>query len=147
MFPPLVQFSWRRRKENSHLEALPPAGGEQIKLSGCTGTILPIDADALDTYKYFCSVRHEGGTVEAQTERVLPALPPSPSPSPSSSPSSSPSPSPPPSPSPSSSPPPPPSPPPAASVPSQYQVKLLCVLYTVLIVKSLVFCCGLCLSL
>ncbi|XP_042283708.1 uncharacterized protein LOC121908078 [Thunnus maccoyii] len=28
-------------------------------------------------------------------------------------------------------------------VPSQYQVKLLCVLYTVLIVKSLVYCCGL----
>ncbi|XP_067462949.1 immunoglobulin lambda-1 light chain-like [Thunnus thynnus] len=27
-------------------------------------------------------------------------------------------------------------------VPSQYQVKLLCVLYTVLIVKSLVYCCG-----
>ncbi|KAM9345039.1 uncharacterized protein ABDE67_013932 [Symphorus nematophorus] len=129
MFPPLVQFSWRRRKENGRLEALPPAGGEQLKLSGCTGTILPIDGDALDTYKYVCSVRHEGGTVEAQKEQVLPALPPSPSPSPSSSP------------------PPPPSPPPAASVPSQYRVKLLCVLYTVLIVKSLVFCCGLCLSL
>ncbi|XP_062286528.1 immunoglobulin lambda-1 light chain-like [Scomber scombrus] len=37
-------------------------------------------------------------------------------------------------------------PPPAAIppfVPSQYQVLLLCVLYTVLIVKSLVYCCGL----
>ncbi|KAM9344868.1 uncharacterized protein ABDE67_013931 [Symphorus nematophorus] len=147
MFPPLVQFSWQKQNENGRLEELPPAEGEQPKLTGCTAAILLINADALDKHKYVCSVRHEGGTVEAQKEQVLPALPPSPSPSPSSSPSSSPSPSPPPSPSPSSSPPPPPSPPPAASVPSQYQVKLLCVLYTVLIVKSLVFCCGLCLSL
>ncbi|XP_051268901.1 uncharacterized protein LOC127370657 isoform X5 [Dicentrarchus labrax] len=30
-----------------------------------------------------------------------------------------------------------------ASAPSQYQVKLLCLMYTVLIVKSLVYCCGL----
>ncbi|KAM9345299.1 uncharacterized protein ABDE67_014160 [Symphorus nematophorus] len=109
MFPPLVQFSWRRRKGNGSLEELPPAGGEQLKLSGCTGTILPIDGDALDTYKYVCSVQHEGGRVEAQTEQEVPAL--------------------------------------APSLRSQCRVKLLCVLYTVLIVKSLVFCCGLCLSL
>ncbi|KAM9345285.1 uncharacterized protein ABDE67_014147 isoform 1-T1 [Symphorus nematophorus] len=130
MFPPLVQFSWRRRKENGRLEALPPAGGEQLELreSGRTAAILLVDRDALDTYKYVCSVQHEGGRVEAQTEQEVPA--------------------------------------PAASCPperepadlaalqqadlsfqSQCRVKLLCVLYTVLIVKSLVFCCGLCLSL
>ncbi|KAM9344865.1 immunoglobulin lambda-1 light chain-like isoform 2-T2 [Symphorus nematophorus] len=111
MFPPLVRFSWRRRKGNGRLEALPPAGGEQLELreSGRTAAILLVDRDALYTYKYVCSVQHEGGRVEAQTEQEVPALP--------------------------------------ASVPSQYQVKLLCVLYTVLIVKSLVFCCGLCLSL
>ncbi|XP_073347461.1 immunoglobulin lambda-1 light chain-like [Pagrus major] len=124
MFPPLVRFSWNRRKENQ-MEWL-PAEGEQLELreSGRTAAILLVDGDALYTYKYRCSVQHEGGTVEAQTEQEVPA--------------------------------------PAASCPperepadlpalqqadlsfqSQCRVKLLCVLYTVLIVKSLVYCCGL----
>ncbi|XP_026230394.1 uncharacterized protein LOC113171870 [Anabas testudineus] len=109
MFPPLVQFSWKRRKENGRLEELPSAEGEQLELreSGHTASIRTVDRDALYTYKYSCHVKHEGGTVAAQTEQVVSALPPS------------------------------------ASVPSQYQVKLLCLLYTVLIVKSLVYCCGL----
>ncbi|KAM9349674.1 uncharacterized protein ABDE67_009381 [Symphorus nematophorus] len=112
MFPPLVQFSWRRRKDNGPLEELPPAEGEQLELreSGRTAAILLVDRDALDTYKYVCSVRHEGGRVEAQTEQEDPALQK-------------------------------PSPPP--SLQSECRVKLLCVLYSVLIVKSLVFCCGL----
>ncbi|XP_073347420.1 immunoglobulin lambda-1 light chain-like [Pagrus major] len=124
MFPPLVRFSWNRRKENE--EEWLPAEGEQLELreSGRTAAILLVDGDALYTYKYRCSVQHEGGTVEAQTEQEVPA--------------------------------------PAASCPperepadlpalqqadlsfqSQCRVKLLCVLYTVLIVKSLVYCCGL----
>ncbi|XP_073347369.1 immunoglobulin lambda-1 light chain-like [Pagrus major] len=124
MFPPLVRFSWNRRKENE--EEWLPAEGEQLELRqlGRTAAILLVDGDALYTYKYRCSVQHEGGTVEAQTEQEVPA--------------------------------------PAASCPperepadlpalqqtdlsfqSQCRVKLLCVLYTVLIVKSLVYCCGL----
>ncbi|XP_067460784.1 immunoglobulin lambda-1 light chain-like [Thunnus thynnus] len=107
MSPPLVQFSWKRQKKNGPLEDLPPAEGEQLELRepGRTVAIRVVDRDALYTYKYRCYVRHEGGTVEAQTEQEVSALPP--------------------------------------PVPSQYQVKLLCVLYTVLIVKSLVYCCGL----
>ncbi|XP_044225100.1 uncharacterized protein LOC122994463 isoform X2 [Thunnus albacares] len=107
MSPPLVQFSWKRQKKNGPLEDLPPAEGEQLELRepGRTVAIRVVDRDALYTYKYRCSVKHEGGTVEAQTEQEVSALPP--------------------------------------PVPSQYQVKLLCVLYTVLIVKSLVYCCGL----
>ncbi|XP_073347509.1 immunoglobulin lambda-1 light chain-like [Pagrus major] len=124
MSPPLVRFSWTRRKENE--EKWLPAEGEQLELreSGRTAAILLVDGDALYTYKYRCSVQHEGGTVEAQTEQEVPA--------------------------------------PAASCPperepadlpalqqadlsfqSQCRVKLLCVLYTMLIVKSLVYCCGL----
>ncbi|XP_042285201.1 immunoglobulin lambda-1 light chain-like [Thunnus maccoyii] len=126
MSPPLVQFSWKRQKKNGTLEDLPRDEGEQLELRepGRTVAILLLNQQENSTYKYRCSVKHEGGTVEAQTEQELPA--------------------------------------PAASCPperepadlpalqqadlsfqSQYQVKLLCVLYTVLIVKSLVYCCGL----
>ncbi|XP_044075701.1 protein TsetseEP-like isoform X2 [Siniperca chuatsi] len=204
MFPPLVQFSWKRRKENGPLEDLPPAEGEQLELreSGCTAAIRVIDQDALHTYKYRCYVQHEGGTVEAQTEQVisappvplptplqapppslprtpppapLPTSPPAPQPAPPPSlprtpppaplptpppslpqtpppappptlprtPPPAPLPAPPPSLTPIPPPSPPPAPPPAASVQSQCRLKLLCLLYTVLIVKSLVYCCGL----
>ncbi|XP_042285172.1 immunoglobulin lambda-1 light chain-like [Thunnus maccoyii] len=123
MSPPVVQFSWKRQKKNGTLEDLQPAEGEQLELRepGRTVAIRVVDRDALYTYKYRCYVKHEGETVEAQTEQeVASLLPPSPAPPAA-----------------------PPADPPAAPVPSQYQVKLLCVLYTVLIVKSLVYCCGL----
>ncbi|XP_039457617.1 immunoglobulin lambda-1 light chain-like isoform X2 [Oreochromis aureus] len=102
MFPPLVQFSWKRQKKNGgEAEELPPAEGEQLELreSGRTIAIRMVDGSDSDTYKYSCWVKHEGGTVEAQTQQV--------------------------------------------SFQSQCRVKLLCLLYTVLIVKSLVYCCGL----
>ncbi|KAL3989067.1 hypothetical protein ACER0C_013385 [Sarotherodon galilaeus] len=106
MFPPLVQFSWKRQKKNGgEPEELPPAEGEQLELreSGRTIAIRMVDRDDLFTYMYRCYVKHEGGTVEAPTQQEVSAW---------------------------------------------YQrflqwVKLLCLLYTVLIVKSLVYCCGL----
>ncbi|XP_034744316.1 immunoglobulin lambda-like polypeptide 5 isoform X3 [Etheostoma cragini] len=105
MFPPLVQFSWKRRREDGPLEEPPPAEGEQLEIreSGRTAAILMIHQKENSMYKYRCYVHHEGGTVEAQTEQEVSTLPPL----------------------------------------SQYQVKLFCLLYTQLIVKSLVFCCGL----
>ncbi|XP_047223768.1 uncharacterized protein LOC124869735 isoform X1 [Girardinichthys multiradiatus] len=124
MFPPLVQISWKRQKKDGDLEDLPPAEGEQLELreSGRTASILLVHRQENGSSKYSCSVQHEGGRVEAQTLQELPA--------------------------------------PAASCPperpdlaalqqadlsfqSQCRVKLLCLLYTVLIVKSLVYCCGL----
>ncbi|CAI5676826.1 unnamed protein product [Oreochromis niloticus] len=111
MFPPLVQFSWKRQKKNGgEPEELPPAEGEQLELreSGRTIAIRMGDRDVFDTYMYSCWVKHEGGTVEAQTQQEVPALPPN-----------------------------------VPSLPSIHEVKLLCLLYTVLIVKSLVYCCGL----
>ncbi|XP_050926192.1 immunoglobulin lambda-1 light chain [Lates calcarifer] len=105
MFPPLVQFSWKRPKEDGSLEELPSAEGEQLELreSGRTTSILLVHQPENSTYKYHCYVKHETGTVEAQIQRVVPLDPLQP----------------------------------------QCRVKLLCLLYTVLIVKSLVYGCGL----
>ncbi|XP_038156853.1 immunoglobulin lambda-1 light chain-like [Cyprinodon tularosa] len=123
MFPPEVKISWKRQKKDGDLEDLLPAEGEQLELRepGRTTSILLVDGDPVIPYKYHCSVQHEGGRVEAQTQQELPA--------------------------------------PAACPPerpdlaalqqadlsfqSQCRVKLLLLLYTVLIVKSLVYCCGL----
>ncbi|XP_071334076.1 immunoglobulin lambda-1 light chain-like [Trachinotus anak] len=105
MFPPRVQFSWKRQKEGGPLEELPPAEGEQLELteSGRSAAILLIHQPENSIYKYSCYVKHEGGTVEAPTQQVG-ALDP---------------------------------------LQPQCRVKLLCLLYTVLIVKSLVYCCEL----
>ncbi|XP_051268893.1 uncharacterized protein LOC127370657 isoform X4 [Dicentrarchus labrax] len=208
MFPPLVRFSWKRQKDNGPLEKVTSADKKQLKLreSGRTTSMLLIPQRESGTYKYYCSVQHEGGTVKAQIEQevstppppttspspptspptilipapptspppilipapptspppiLIPAPPTSPPPSLIPAPPTSPPPSlipapppslipaPPPSFPPSLIPAPPTSPPPLlipahpASAPSQYQVKLLCLMYTVLIVKSLVYCCGL----
>ncbi|XP_053185527.1 immunoglobulin kappa light chain-like [Scomber japonicus] len=126
MSPPLVQFSWKRQKKNGPLEDLTAAKFEQLELRepGRSASILLLHQQEDSTCKYRCYVKHEGGTVEAQTEQEVPAA--------------------------------------AASCPperepadmpalqqadllfqSQCRVLLLCVLYTVLIVKSLVYCCGL----
>ena len=71
MSPPLVQFSWKRQKKNGTLEDLPPAEGEQLELRepGRTASILLLHQQENSTYKYRCYVKHEGGTVEAQTEQ------------------------------------------------------------------------------
>ncbi|XP_067460850.1 uncharacterized protein [Thunnus thynnus] len=142
MSPPVVQFSWKRQKKKGRLEDLPPAEGEQLELRepGRTASILLLHQQEKSTYKYRCYVKHEGGTVRAQTEQDVSTLPSSTASTaaPPAAPTASPT------PAPSADPPAdPPAAPPAALVPSQYQVKLLCVLYTVLIVKSLVYCCGL----
>uniref|UniRef100_A0A8P4GF04 Ig-like domain-containing protein n=1 Tax=Dicentrarchus labrax TaxID=13489 RepID=A0A8P4GF04_DICLA len=71
MFPPLVRFSWKRQKDNGTEEDVTSAEGEQLELreSGRTTSILLIPQRENSTYKYRCSVHHEGGTVEAQTEQ------------------------------------------------------------------------------
>ncbi|XP_029943617.1 uncharacterized protein LOC115385701 isoform X1 [Salarias fasciatus] len=106
MFPPEVQFSWKRLKQNGGLEELNSREGEQLELreSGRSTAILVLGQHDVET-KYRCSVKHEGGTVEAETEQVIypPAVPP----------------------------------------PHWYRERLLCLQYTVLIVKSVVYCFGL----
>ncbi|KAL3989038.1 hypothetical protein ACER0C_013356 [Sarotherodon galilaeus] len=127
MFPPLVQFSWKRQKKNGgEPEELPTAEGEQLELreSGRTIAIRMVDGSDSDTYKYSCWVKHEGGTVEAQTQQEVPA--PAASCPPEREPADLPA-----------------LQPADLSFQSQCRVKLLCLLYTVLIVKSLVYCCGL----
>ncbi|XP_038560823.1 uncharacterized protein LOC119892964 [Micropterus salmoides] len=132
MFPPQVQFSWKRRKENGPLEELPPAKEEQqeLKESECIAAIRVTDQNALYTYEHVCYVQHETGREEAQLQQEVPAkTSPPPSLPPSTTPSLPPSIQ--------------PSLPPSVSFQSQCRVKLLSLMYTVLIVKSLVYCCGL----
>ncbi|XP_040911772.1 uncharacterized protein LOC121193464 isoform X2 [Toxotes jaculatrix] len=102
MFPPLVQFSWERQLEDGPKEKLSPDEVEQLELrEPRRASILLIHQPENSKYKYYCSVRHEGGTVEAPEQGAVDPLQP------------------------------------------QCRVKLLCLLYTVLIVKSLLYCCGL----
>ncbi|XP_060941075.1 immunoglobulin lambda-1 light chain-like [Limanda limanda] len=127
MVPPLVQFSWTRQREGGPLETLSSADGEQLELSGTgrTAAIMVVDRHASYTYNYTCHVRHEGGTVEAPAEQgegsLVHANPAPTTPAPTA-----------------------PAPTALAAVAwSQRQVKLLCLLYTLLMVKSLVYCGGL----
>ncbi|XP_028256153.1 immunoglobulin lambda-1 light chain-like [Parambassis ranga] len=125
MLPPLVRFSWKRQKENGSLEELHPAEGEQLELreTGHSAAILFVQQQESSSYKYSCFVNHEGVRVKAQTEQELPAAASCP---PEREPADL----------------------PAVqltdwSFQSQCRVKLLLLLYTVLIVKSLLYCCGL----
>ncbi|XP_047445973.1 immunoglobulin lambda-1 light chain-like [Mugil cephalus] len=138
MFPPVVQFSWKRQKKGGSLEDLTSAQGDQLELreSGHRASIRLVDRNDLYMYKYICSVKHEGGVVEDTLEERVEdrveaqALQGVPAPAASC----------------------PPEREPAdlaalqqhhLSFQSQCRVKLLCLQYTVLIVKSLVYCCGL----
>uniref|UniRef100_A0A3P9HZI6 Ig-like domain-containing protein n=1 Tax=Oryzias latipes TaxID=8090 RepID=A0A3P9HZI6_ORYLA len=64
MFPPVVQFSWKRQKNNGPLEDLTSTGEEQLELSesGRITSILLVQQQKDSSYKYSCSVKHEGGT-------------------------------------------------------------------------------------
>ncbi|XP_074544640.1 immunoglobulin lambda-1 light chain-like [Halichoeres trimaculatus] len=116
MFPPLVQISWKRRKEDGGLELLPPADSEMLALgkSGCTASVMKLQQREESFEKYVCSVKHEGVRVHAQREERTHIYF-------------------------------------SFSVSEvhaeffilQLRVKLLSVLYSLLIVKSLVYCCGL----
>uniref|UniRef100_A0A3Q3NJM1 Ig-like domain-containing protein n=1 Tax=Labrus bergylta TaxID=56723 RepID=A0A3Q3NJM1_9LABR len=70
MFPPLVQISWKKQKGSGPLQDAHPAKAkrQELRESGCSASILTIPLREYNTYKYLCSVQHEGGTVTAQTE-------------------------------------------------------------------------------
>ncbi|XP_061587369.1 uncharacterized protein LOC133452165 [Cololabis saira] len=186
MFPPGVRFSWKRQKKNGPLEDVPPAEGEQVELRepGRSASIMVVHRLHQDTYRYSCYVKHEGGTVEAQTQELpapaapcpperepadlpAPADPGSGVPAPADPGSGVPAPADPgsgvPAPADPGSGVPAPADPgsgvpapadPGSGVPapadpgseifqSECRVKLLCLLYTVLTLKSLLYCCGL----
>ncbi|XP_047445314.1 uncharacterized protein LOC125010607 [Mugil cephalus] len=79
MFPPVVQFSWKRQKKGGSLEDLTSAQGDQLELSepGHSATIRLVDRNDLYIYRYQCYIKHEGGTLnatmEAQTHQGVPA--------------------------------------------------------------------------
>uniref|UniRef100_A0A3P9I8T9 Ig-like domain-containing protein n=1 Tax=Oryzias latipes TaxID=8090 RepID=A0A3P9I8T9_ORYLA len=68
MFPPVVQFSWKRQKNNGPLEDLTSEEQLDLRESGRSASILLLHQQEDSSYKYICSVKHEGGTVEAQSE-------------------------------------------------------------------------------
>ncbi|XP_061586934.1 immunoglobulin lambda-1 light chain-like [Cololabis saira] len=144
MFPPGVRFSWKRQKKNGPLEDVPPAEGEQVELRepGRSASIMVVHRLHQDTYGYSCYVKHEGGTVEAQTQDPgsgvpAPADPGSGVPAPADPGSGVPAPADP------GSGVPAPADPGSGFFQSECRVKLLCLLYTVLTLKSLLYCCGL----
>ncbi|KAG7241957.1 hypothetical protein INR49_024704 [Caranx melampygus] len=121
MSPPLVQFSWKRQRVDGPLEELPPGEVEQLEHTqpGRTTSILLIHQP--EHSSFLCCVRHEGGLVEVQTQAPAALCPPERQP--------------------------------GLVVPphqgdlvvldplqAQCRVRLLCLLYTVLIVKSLLYC-------
>uniref|UniRef100_H2LR08 Ig-like domain-containing protein n=1 Tax=Oryzias latipes TaxID=8090 RepID=H2LR08_ORYLA len=69
MFPPVVQFSWKRQKNNGPLEDLTSEEQLDLRESGYSASILLLHQQEDSSYKYSCSVKHEGGTVEAQTQQ------------------------------------------------------------------------------
>ncbi|XP_060901476.1 immunoglobulin lambda-1 light chain-like [Labrus mixtus] len=138
MFPPLVQISWKKQKGSGPLQDVKPAEAkrQELRESGCSASILTIPQREYSTYKYLCSVQHEWGTVTAQTgtEVSVPTTSREPTDLPTLQPTDTQA----------------PTAKPAlqdagegVSFQSQCKVKLLTLLYTVLILKSLVYCCGL----
>ncbi|XP_028987230.1 uncharacterized protein LOC114844211 isoform X2 [Betta splendens] len=124
MTPPLVRFSWKRRRENGPLEELRPDQGERLELvvSGRVVAIRAVEPDAQYTYKYRCHVEHESGAADAPQDQEVSAAPPLPPVSPGSPGS-------------------------AASSGEQdnwRRERQLCLTYVVLLAKSVVYCCGLC---
>uniref|UniRef100_A0A087X2R4 Ig-like domain-containing protein n=1 Tax=Poecilia formosa TaxID=48698 RepID=A0A087X2R4_POEFO len=138
MFPPEVQISWKRLEDGGEKDL---TSGEQLELRepNRTASILLVDREPLSTSRYRCSVRHEGGPVEAPAtqgeEAGRPGRDSAAAAAEDGHTFSSCS---------------------VPEVPGFYpptdaedllqlrcRVKLLCLLYSVLIVKSLVYCCGL----
>ncbi|XP_029943629.1 PX domain-containing protein kinase-like protein [Salarias fasciatus] len=122
MFPPEVQFSWKRLKQNGGLEELNSREGEQLELreSGRSTSILVLGQHDPET-QYYCSVKHEEVIEVTASPSTAPSTPPPPALPPST----------------------PPPPPPAVPPPHWSRERLLCLQYTVLIVKSVVYCFGL----
>ncbi|XP_025759056.1 immunoglobulin lambda-like polypeptide 1 [Oreochromis niloticus] len=127
MVPPVVQITWKRQEQDGSSLALTPGGTEQLDVieSDYTASILLIHQRDENSHTYDCSVTHEGGTVEQQIEEGVSQSPPKELPPDTLSTNQT------------------LTERPSSEHPvSQKQVKLLCLVYTVLITKSLVYCCG-----
>ncbi|XP_051808933.1 immunoglobulin lambda-1 light chain-like [Acanthochromis polyacanthus] len=114
MFPPLVRFSWKRQKEDGQLEDVDPAEGEQLEIREPGRSASILLIHQQQDSTYKYSCYVQHEGGPVEAQTQQ-ELPKLQQPTDS----------------------------PAASVPSESQVNLLCLLSTVLIVKSLVFCCGL----
>ncbi|XP_062259531.1 immunoglobulin lambda-1 light chain-like [Platichthys flesus] len=113
MVPPLVQFSWTRQREGGPLETLSSDDGEQLELRGAGRTAAIMVVDRHVSYKYNYQCHLRHEGGAVEAPAEQEV---------SAAPAQT---------------------PPAAWAWSQRQVKLLWLLYTLLMVKSLVHCGGL----
>ncbi|PWA27302.1 hypothetical protein CCH79_00021012, partial [Gambusia affinis] len=69
MIPPVIRFTWKRKREDGKEEVL-PAGAEQLELSESDrfSSIRMVDPDPQHAYEYRCSVQHEGGAKESPSK-------------------------------------------------------------------------------
>ncbi|XP_064792584.1 uncharacterized protein LOC135513653 [Oncorhynchus masou masou] len=63
MFPDLVKISWKLEDENGRAVEVPKAEGEQLEQreEGRTTSMIIIDREKIYRNKFICSVEHEGG--------------------------------------------------------------------------------------
>ncbi|XP_038869823.1 immunoglobulin lambda-1 light chain-like [Salvelinus namaycush] len=133
MFPDLVKISWKMEDENGRAVEVPKAEGEQLEQreEGETTSMIIIDKEKMYRNKYICSVEHEGGPQDVYMLKDKPTeAPPTTVAAPTC---------------------------PFRndtqqsqtlhltddSFPSTFSLNLASVVYTVMIVKSMVYCCGL----
>ncbi|XP_055741970.1 immunoglobulin lambda-1 light chain-like [Salvelinus fontinalis] len=133
MFPDLVKISWKMEDENGRAVAVPKAEMEQLEQreEGQTTSMIIINKEKTYRNKYICSVEHEGGPQDVYMLKDKPTeAPPTTVAAPTC---------------------------PFRndtqqsqtlhltddSFPSTFSLNLASVVYTVMIVKSMVYCCGL----
>ncbi|KAM9465526.1 uncharacterized protein ACWYII_010213 isoform 2-T4 [Salvelinus alpinus] len=120
MFPDLVKISWKMEDENGRNVEVSKAEREQLEQrdEGQTTSMIIIYQGKADA-KYICSVEHEAGPEEADTSKGFSSEQNVCSPSTNAM------------------------APPYATFQSMCSLRLASLVYTVMIVKSMLYCCGL----
>ncbi|KAL0966738.1 hypothetical protein UPYG_G00299500 [Umbra pygmaea] len=73
MMPDLVKISWKMKDRNGQIVEVPQGEKEELEQreEGKTTSMIIIDKEKADVNKYICSVEHEGGNIETEAPKVL----------------------------------------------------------------------------